>query len=569
VCKNDNQMIAAHGIFRTNQFAKRGLVKVIDLGTALIEHTGLAVADIARAQQLGEARGCRLSFMVAQLGLVDDEMVAGVLGKVTGLCRAETSTFPEEMPQIDGLNLGWLQRNAVLPLGMDDHRLEVAMADPLDSDAIAGLAFATERLVVPRIGLRSDIMDHLAAIEGGGAQFGEESSSDDLDRFTDSESDAPVIRLVDRLMARAVKSKASDVHIEPMARALSIRFRIDGTLREIERHPPGLAEALASRIKVMAQLDISESRLPQDGRLRLTVAGRDVDVRVSTSPAAHGESIVLRLLGRSELPLDLGALGLGDDAHVRLKESLARPHGIIFLTGPTGSGKTTTLYAALSHLRRPDVKILSVEDPVEILLEGVNQVQVRPEIDLTYAKALRAFLRQDPDILMIGEIRDRETADIALRAALTGHLVLTTLHTNSALGAFTRLADIGIEPYLTASTTIATIAQRLVRTLCLKCRIALPINDALAGELLGTGIKVPKNVFGAGGCADCNQSGYKGRTPIIEIIELDEALRQAIREGSAEQFPTAPGGTLYDHGLRLIADGKISQAELMRVTGSQ
>jgi general secretion pathway protein E len=270
-------------------------------------------------------------------------------------------------------------------------------------------------------------------------------------------------------------------------------FRIDGRLVEAERLPLQLAQPIASRIKVMAALDIAETRLPQDGRIRLTSRGRDIDVCVSTSPTAFGESIVLRLLGQSAVPLDLERLGLPAAAHDKLLRALDRPHGIILLTGPTGSGKTTTLYAALSRLRRPEVKILTVEDPVEVLLEGVNQVQVRPEIGLSYADTLRAFLRQDPDILMIGEIRDKETAEIALRAALTGHLVLSTLHTNSTLGAFTRLTDIGIEPYLAASTVNAVIAQRLIRTLCTECVAQRPLQSDEAIEFQRAGLPDTQN----------------------------------------------------------------------------
>jgi general secretion pathway protein E len=291
--------------------------------------------------------------------------------------------------------------------------------------------------------------------------------------------------LVQRVLADAVRRRASDIHIEPMAGHVSVRNRIDGALMEVEQLPAALASPVASRIKIIASLDIAESRLPQDGRLRISVGGRDVDVRVATSPIAHGESIVLRLLGRSEVALDLDTLGIAPDLLERLKLLLDLPHGMILVTGPTGSGKTTTLYAALERLRRPEVKILTVEDPVEILIDGINQVQVRPDIDLDYAATLRAFLRQDPDILMVGEIRDRDTADIAMRAALTGHLVLSTLHTNSALGAFTRLRDIGIEPFLTASTVVASLAQRLVRKLCTHCRTTR-VPDASEAELFGS-----------------------------------------------------------------------------------
>jgi general secretion pathway protein E len=298
----------------------------------------------------------------------------------------------------------------------------------------------------------------------------------------------------------------------------------------------------------------------------VTVSGREIDVRVSTSPTAWGEAIVLRLLARAEVPLDLDRLGLPASALAGLIRALERPHGIILLTGPTGSGKTTTLYAALNRLRRPEVKILTVEDPIEILLEGVNQVQVRPEIDLSYAATLRAFLRQDPDILMIGEIRDRETAEIAMRAALTGHLVLSTLHTNSAIGAFTRLADIGIEPYLTASTVIATVAQRLIRSLCETCRRARPIEVSEAAIFAQAELAVPEMLHEPVGCGACQNSGFRGRLPLIEVLEVDDVLREQVRDGNAERIVDSrpPDATLLGHGLALVAAGRTSLGEVQR-----
>jgi general secretion pathway protein E len=360
------------------------------------------------------------------------------------------------------------------------------------------------------------------------------------------------------------------VHIEPMARHVCVRYRVDGRLQEVEWLPDALAAPVASRIKVMAGLDIAETRLPQDGRLRLTVQGLDIDVRVSTSPISYGESIVMRLLGRSTVRLELNALGLPDGARLSLERALSRPNGIILLTGPTGSGKTTTLYAAINRLRRPDVKILTVEDPVEILLEGVNQVQVRPEIDLTYANALRAFLRQDPDILMIGEIRDRETADIAMRAALTGHLVLSTLHTQSAIGAFTRLADIGIEPFLTASTVIATIAQRLVRALCPRCSEPRPLDGRERALFERYEQAAPDQIMVATGCPACGGTGYHGRIPIMEIFEVDEAARAAIHDNKTEALDAhrRPADTLFGHGLALVAQGKTDLVEIERAVSA-
>lgn len=543
------------------------------LEQALVERGLLTAGDLARANEVRSHGSGRLAATLVRLGLVPEADLLQAQAAATGLRIVGRSDFPETAPPIDDLNPRFLARHAIAPVARENGRLTLAMADPDDEEALAGIAFATGASEIERVlATFSDIEEALGAerfddddlgamdgLAGGG-------TIDDIERLAEGDSDAPVIRLVQRLLANAVNRRASDVHIEPMARTVSVRYRIDGRLVEVERHPDSFAAPIASRIKVMAGLDIAESRLPQDGRLRLTVRGRDVDVRVSTSPIAHGESIVLRLLGRSEVPLDLERLGLPEVALDKLKRALDRPHGIILLTGPTGSGKTTTLYAAINRLRRPDVKILTVEDPVEVLLEGVNQVQVRPEIELSYAATLRAFLRQDPDILMIGEIRDEETAEIALRAALTGHLVLSTLHTNSAIGAFTRLADIGIEPYLTASTVIAAIAQRLIRSLCETCRTSRPPDDSERAMFAQAGVAAPDLVHEPAGCAICAQSGYKGRLPLIEILEVDEVMRAHIRAGDVESFederPAAE--TLLGHGLALAAAGRTSLAEVER-----
>ncbi len=516
---------------------------------------------VAYAIATGEKAGTRLVATLVRLGMAEEEQVAAAFREHHGLPALERI---DEAPVGGiGLNRLFLRRHAAAELGTTDGRLRVAMADAEDQELIDGLAFATQLPISISVATFSQI-DELYRREGFDDQAPgfDTDVRDDFARLAESESDAPVIRRVQSLLDGAAQRRASDVHIEPMARHVIIRYRIDGRLVEVERLPLQLAPPIASRIKVMAALDIAESRLPQDGRIRLTSRGRDIDVRVSTSPTAFGESIVLRLLGRSEVPLDLDRLGLPIAAYDKLVRALDRPHGIILLTGPTGSGKTTTLYAALSRLRRPEVKILTVEDPVEVLLEGVNQVQVRPEIGLSYADTLRAFLRQDPDILMIGEIRDKETAEIALRAALTGHLVLSTLHTNSTLGAFTRLTDIGIEPYLAASTVNAVIAQRLIRTLCGECaNERAPLAEEIA-EYERIGLRVPTSVGEATGCPACQQTGYRGRAPLIEVLEIDATLRDVVRDARAEAVsnPTVPAETLFGHGLALVSASATSRA---------
>jgi general secretion pathway protein E len=546
---------------------------MVGLEEILVEKGLLTAGDLARANEVRRHSSARLPATLVRLGMVPELDLAEAQAAAAGLPILGRADFPETLPRLGDLNPRFLARHAIAPVAFDEGRLTLAMADAGDEEALAGIAFATgagqvERMVATFSDIEETLGTHLVAedLSGPMDDLAGAGATDDIERLAEGESDAPIIRLVQRLLANAVNRRASDVHIEPMARSVSVRYRIDGRLVEVERHPDSIAAPIASRIKVMAGLDIAESRLPQDGRLRLTVGGRDVDVRVSTSPIAHGESIVLRLLGRSEVPLDLDRLGLPETALAKLNRALDRPHGIILLTGPTGSGKTTTLYAAINRLRRPDVKILTVEDPVEVLLEGVNQVQVRPEIDLSYAATLRAFLRQDPDILMIGEIRDEETAEIALRAALTGHLVLSTLHTNSAIGAFTRLADIGIEPYLTASTVIAAIAQRLIRSLCPSCRTSRSPDRAERALFEQAGMTPPSLVHEPAGCAGCTGTGYRGRLPLIEILEVDETIREHIRTGDVESFKDDRPAieTLLGHGLTLVADGRTSLAEVER-----
>jgi general secretion pathway protein E len=538
----------------------------------LLERKLLEREDLVRAEEVRARTGLRLPAALARLGILPEADIAEALARVHGLQLISSEQIPPLEPD-SGFNLRFLAHHRVAPVAQEGGRLFLAMADPEDEAAARAMAFAAgAREVVPRVATFSDLDAALGPADYlGDHETGAAGSDDDFERVIESQSDAPIIRLVQRLLEGAADRRASDVHVEPMGRHLAVRYRIDGRLVEMERHPAAIAAPVATRIKVLAGLDIAESRLPQDGRLRLTARGREVDVRVSTSPIAHGESIVLRLLGRAEVPLELDKLGLPAAALARLEAALERPHGIILVTGPTGSGKTTTLYAAVNRLRRPEVKILTVEDPVEVLLEGVNQVQVRPEIDLSYAATLRAFLRQDPDVLMIGEIRDLETAEIALRAALTGHLVLSTLHTNSALGAFTRLHDIGIAPYLAASTVVATIAQRLIRGVCADCAgTRAPREDEQA--LFGVaGLAVPASLPTAAGCARCSGSGYRGRLPLVEVVTVDETIQAAVRNGRSADLEgdRPPAETLMGHGLALAAAGRTTLEEVRRAVQLQ
>ena len=386
----------------------------------------------------------------------------------------------------------------------------------------------------------------------------------------ESQDDAPIIRLINALLTEAVREDASDIHIESFEHAMVVRFRIDGVLREVLRPQRALAPLLVSRIKVMAKLDIAEKRLPQDGRISLKIAGRAVDVRVSTLPSGHGERVVLRLLDKQAGRLNLEHLGMAPEAMQRLDAMIHRPHGIILVTGPTGSGKTTTLYAALSRLNDSKRNILTVEDPIEYYLEGIGQTQVNTKVDMSFARGLRAILRQDPDVVMVGEIRDLETAEIAVQASLTGHLVLSTLHTNTAVGAVTRLRDMGVEPFLLSSSLLGVVSQRLVRLLCPECKEAYQANHADC-ELMEVSPANPPTLYRPGpGCPHCNQMGYRGRTGIYELVAVDEVLRNMIHDGSGEhdleRYARTTSAGIRSDGFRRVLAGETSLEEVLRVS---
>jgi general secretion pathway protein E len=415
----------------------------------------------------------------------------------------------------------------------------------------------------------TNLANRIAVAYAGGESsaatvIGEVESAVDLSRMMqelpaiedllEASNDAPIIRMLNALLTQAAKDGASDIHIEPYERASAVRFRVDGTLREVVQPNKALHAALISRLKIMAELDIAEKRLPQDGRISLRIGGRAVDVRVSTLPSAHGERAVLRLLDKSESKFTLEALGMSGDVLSRFDKLIQQPHGIVLVTGPTGSGKTTTLYASLGRVDTTGTNVLTVEDPVEYELAGIGQTQVNPKIDLTFAKALRAILRQDPDVIMIGEIRDYETAQIAIQASLTGHLVLATVHTNDAPSTITRMIDMGVEPFLLSSSLLGVLAQRLVRKLCPQCKKV----DA-------------RGRYHPVGCAECSHTGYKGRTGVYELMVVDEKIRGLIHSRAAESqvFVAAEAAglrSMRDDGQRLIDDGITSPEEVLRVT---
>ncbi len=444
---------------------------------------------------------------------------------------------------------------------------------------------------VQRIGIRPAALQRVSEAEfnqqlsrlyegGGNAQLlnaetlGGELDLDDVARelsepedLLESDDDAPIIRLINALITEAIKENASDIHIEPFETRLSIRFRVDGVLREVLEPPRQVASLLVSRIKVMARLDIAEKRLPQDGRIALRIAGRPVDIRVSTLPSGHGERVVMRLLDKQAGRLDLAQLGMAAEDEQRLRRLIAKPHGIILVTGPTGSGKTTTLYAVLSALNTSERNILTVEDPIEYDLDGIGQTPVNTKVDMTFAKGLRAILRQDPDVVMVGEIRDSETAQIAVQASLTGHLVLSTLHTNSAVGAITRLQDMGIEPFLLSSSLLGIVAQRLVRNLCPDCKKPLELSPQEREKYrIGEG----QTVYQPVGCPACLQLGYRGRSGIYELIEIDDTLSRMIHDQASqqdlEQQARRRHPSIVEDGLRKVRQGITSLDEVFRVT---
>jgi len=494
--------------------------------------------------------------------------------------------MPAPDPALAGrIPYAFAKAHGVLAYGRDGEAIVVLLRPDATVDGIAELKRVLQRPLSTRPIAADAFAQELARAynQGNGtlAWSDESASGGDLARLLqdlpqaedllDGGTQAPVIRMINALLLQALRERASDLHFEPYEGRSVVRFRIDGVLRDVIEPPRALHAAIVSRLKIMASLDIAEKRLPQDGRIALKLGDKQVDVRVSTLPTGAGERVVLRLLDKESAQLDLTALGMNTATEALMDRLIREPHGIVLVTGPTGSGKTTTLYASLSRLPRATTNMMTVEDPIEYALDGVAQTQVNPRIELSFARALRAILRQDPDVIMIGEIRDLETAQIAVQASLTGHLVLATLHTNDAASAVTRLADMGVEPYLLASSLLGVLAQRLVRTLCPACRVASS-PSALEAQLQGDmGIAPDQPVWTAKGCGECNDTGYRGRTGVYELFVVDEAVRRLIHDGAGElalREAAIAGGmrTLRDDGARWIRNGTTSLAELVRVT---
>ena len=548
----------------------------------LIEQGRITQDDLRKVKRLQQERGERLERLLLDLGFISEEDLLPLLSTYLGVETIHRRDFPTAPLPLGNVNLKFLKHAKVLPLAQTNGTLTVAMSDPADYYTIQSLQLATGLQVEPRLARERDVLEALETIYGGGNAAGgatAETADTELEVFSDDEEDvnhlrdlaseAPVIRFVNLLISRAVEQRASDIHIEPFENELKVRYRIDGVLHDVEAPARRLQAAIVSRVKIMSKLNIAERRLPQDGRIKLRLMGREIDLRVSTLPTLYGESVVLRILDRSSIVVTLGSLGFPEDTLAQFDRLITKPYGMILVTGPTGSGKTTTLYGALDKINSPDKKLITIEDPVEYQLFGVNQIHVKPQIGLTFANGLRSIVRQDPDVIMVGEIRDAETAEIAIQAALTGHLVFSTLHTNDAAGAVSRLLEMGVEDYLLASSLLGVLAQRLVRKVCEKCRRSAEITPTVQRELGGDGAAA--EIYEGTGCEACAQTGYRGRSGIFELLLVNEVIRPLILKRSSADMLKDAGvqqgmRTLREDGWHKVRTGVTTVAEVVRVT---
>lgn len=540
-------------------------------------------AGLARAERVQRETGERLDRILSRLGIVSERDMAETLAATLDLPFIAEDAFPEYPLFPEEIVAKFVKHAQVLPVGEDEAGVRLAMADPLDTATADAVSLRLGRPVERCVAVGSALENALERLYSAGKSSIDtlaesldeepgEATDADVARLRDIANDAPVIRIVNLLMRKAVESGASDIHIEPFEARLRIRFRIDGLLQDVDAPPLRLHAAILSRIKIMAKLNIAERRLPQDGRIKVIIGGNEIDLRIATTPTLHGEGVVLRILDRESLTLDFAALGFSGDTLEAFRALLAKPNGIVLVTGPTGSGKTTTLYTALEELNSAERKIIAVEDPVEYQIDGVNQIQARPKIGLTFASALRSILRQDPDVIMIGEIRDLETARIAVQAALTGHLVLATLHTNTAAAAVNRLLDMGVEDYLLASTLNGVLAQRLVRRLCPLCRTEQAVLPDLLAHL-GDGAVGDARFFSVNGCDACNGRGIRGRSALVELLTMDDRLRSRVlarADATALQVEAIEAGmkTMRMHGIEKAMAGECTLEEVMRVTNT-
>ena len=540
------------------------------LGEILIERKLITTDDLDRALELQKERGDKLGKTLVDLGFVAMRDVLAALSDQLNLPLVTIDGPPPVSSETEALSPRFLRQFRCMPVGREDHTVTLAMADPLDFETLSAVRNCTGLQVSPVLAAEQEILDAIDKYYGeavkseaeGGADSAE--ASEDLEHLRDMASEAPVIRLVNAMIAQAVEKRASDIHLEPFEKEFRVRYRIDGVLYNQEHPPRELKAAVISRVKLMAKLNIAERRLPQDGRIKIKTMGREVDLRVSTLPTLYGESVVMRLLDRSAGDFyDLGRLGFDDHMFRRMEHFTSMPHGIFLVTGPTGSGKSTTLYSALKRINQSDKKIITIEDPVEYQMDGINQIHVNPQIGLTFASGLRHIVRQDPDVIMVGEVRDRETADIAIRSSLTGHFVYSTLHTNDAPSAITRLTDMGVENYLITSSLVAVLAQRLVRVICQHCKSPDGMRMSPLGEMV--------QCYRGRGCDECLGSGYTGRVGIFELMELNDEIRKLIMHNEDAVSITDAARrngmrNLREDGWLKVSNGTTTADEVMRVT---
>jgi general secretion pathway protein E len=540
------------------------------LGEMLIEKELVDPDDLEQALELQRERGDKIGRILIDLGFVAPKDVLETLAEQLDVRLLTAEDFPEVVPEFERVSPRYMRQYLFLPLVQDESSLEVVMADPLDFETLATIRNLTGLSVSTALAAESEILDAIEKYHGAEEEkreddfgFADENSAD-IEHLRDMASEAPVIRFVNAMIAHALEQRSSDIHIEPFEKDFRVRFRIDGVLQEQETPARELRAAVISRLKLMAKLNIAERRLPQDGRIKIKVLGHEVDLRVSTLPTLYGESVVMRLLDRSATDFyELTTLGFDEHMLERMEYFTGLPHGIFMVTGPTGSGKSTTLYAALKLINVPEKKIITIEDPVEYQMDGINQIHVNPTIGLTFASGLRHIVRQDPDVIMVGEIRDRETADIAIRSALTGHFVYSTLHTNDAPSAVTRLTDMGVENYLITSSVVAVLAQRLVRIICKDCRLTSGKVDAPDGRRIET--------YHGAGCENCRGLGYRGRMGIFEMMEMNDEIRGLVMENRDASVLTAAARrngmrNLREDGWEKIERGVTTVEEVVRVT---
>ena len=550
----------------------------LDRLTGIILDRGLCDArGMERARRIADDSGQRVDAVLSQLGLVTERGLAAAYSELLEVPVATPARFPAEPLFAERLTARFLRHARALPLALEEERLVIAVADPLDRFTPAAIAAAIGRSVAIEVAVPIELeaaFERLypdIAAEAEEKEPDGEASEEDAERLKDLASEAPVIRLVSQIISRAVESQASDIHLEPFEDRLRIRYRHDGVLHEVDSQPARLIPAIISRVKIMSKLDIAERRLPQDGRIKLPVRGQDIDFRVSTIPSLHGETVVLRILDRGTVSLDYDALGLAPAVVERLNRALHLPNGIVLVTGPTGSGKTTTLYTGIIQINSIMRKIVTVEDPIEYQIPGITQTQVKPQIGLTFAHVLRSILRQDPNVVMIGEIRDLETAQIAVNGALTGRLVLSTLHTNSAASSITRLRDMGLEDYLITAVLRGVLAQRLVRRLCPDCRLPVPAAPELVRrfDLERRCDGRPITLWRAVGCPQCRETGYRGRLAVAEFLVPDERIERLIfsraEQSDIERAAVEAGMvTMLDAGIAAALDGTTTVEEVVR-----